>query len=76
MNAALILFDLVLPDSPCSGMDRFAARQAVWEQLTQQGLAIREEAHVQRVPRSQRGGEVRRGGEGLEGREGGRERER
>ena len=40
------------------GMDRFVARKALWADLMEAGLGIKEEAHVQRVPRSQRGGEI------------------
>ncbi|CAI5948456.1 unnamed protein product, partial [Closterium sp. NIES-65] len=40
------------------GLDRFEARKQVWEQLEKEGLAIKQQPHVQRVPRSQRGGEV------------------
>lgn len=40
------------------GMDRFVARKALWKDLMEAGLGVREEAHVQRVPRSQRGGEI------------------
>lgn len=40
------------------GMDRFACRKAIWEDMKSEGLVILEEPHEQRVPRSQRGGEV------------------
>ncbi|CAI7737438.1 unnamed protein product [Closterium sp. NIES-54] len=40
------------------GLDRFEARKQVWEQLEKEGLAIKQQPHMQRVPRSQRGGEV------------------
>ncbi|GMH59148.1 hypothetical protein TrRE_jg10253, partial [Triparma retinervis] len=40
------------------GMDRFEAREKVWGDLEAKGLAIKKEEHRQRVPRSQRGGEV------------------
>lgn len=39
-------------------MDRFEVRKAFWKDLKAEGLAEKEEPHVQRVPRSQRGGEV------------------
>lgn len=39
-------------------MDRFDVRKTLWADLKAQGLAVKEEAHVQRVPRSQRGGEI------------------
>jgi valyl-tRNA synthetase len=41
-----------------SGMDRFAARTKLWEDLEKSGLAIKAEPYTLRVPRSQRGGEV------------------
>ena len=41
-----------------SGLDRFVARAKVWEALQVSGLAIKEEPHLSRVPRSQRGGEI------------------
>ncbi|KAL3698531.1 hypothetical protein R1sor_012607 [Riccia sorocarpa] len=41
-----------------SGLDRFVARKQLWADLESSGLAIRKETHTQRVPRSQRGGEV------------------
>lgn len=40
------------------GMDRFAARTKLWEDLEKSGLAIKAEPYTLRVPRSQRGGEV------------------
>ncbi|CAI5491484.1 unnamed protein product [Closterium sp. Naga37s-1] len=40
------------------GLDRFEARKQVWEQLEKEGLAIKQQPHMQRVPRSQREGEV------------------
>ena len=39
-------------------MDRFKVRKALWNDLKAEGLAEKEEPHVQRVPRSQRGGEI------------------
>jgi valyl-tRNA synthetase len=39
-------------------MDRFDARKALWIDLMAEGLGIKDEPHVQRVPRSQRGGEI------------------
>ncbi len=39
-------------------MDRFDVRKTLWADLKSQGLAVKEEAHTQRVPRSQRGGEI------------------
>lgn len=41
-----------------AGLDRFEAREKLWEQLTTLGLAIKVEEHTSRVPRSQRGGEI------------------
>ncbi|OAY68306.1 Valine--tRNA ligase, chloroplastic/mitochondrial 2 [Ananas comosus] len=41
-----------------SGLDRFEARKKVWSDLLETGLAVKEEPHTLRVPRSQRGGEV------------------
>ena len=41
-----------------AGMDRFEAREALWAAMEEEGLAVKTEAHVSRVPRSQRGGEV------------------
>lgn len=40
------------------GLDRFAAREKVWEDMATAGLTVKVEDHVNRVPRSQRGGEV------------------
>ena len=41
-----------------SGLDRFVAREKVWEILQSSGLSLKTEPHVSRVPRSQRGGEI------------------
>jgi valyl-tRNA synthetase len=41
-----------------AGLERNTGRQRVWEALEQQGLAIGTEQHLQRVPRSQRSGEI------------------
>lgn len=41
-----------------SGMDRFAARTQLWNDMEEENLTIKVEAHTQRVPRSQRGGEI------------------
>src|SRR5690554_2938967 len=41
-----------------AGLDRFECRRRLWADLQSAGLAILAEPHVQRVPRSQRGGEV------------------
>jgi len=40
------------------GLDRFDCREQIWHDLETQGLAIEAKPHLQRVPRSQRGGEV------------------
>ena len=40
------------------GMDRFDAREKLWSDMEEAGLVIKVEPHVQRVPRSQRGGEI------------------
>ena len=40
------------------GLDRFVCRKKIWEDMTTAGLVIEAKPHLQRVPRSQRGGEV------------------
>jgi len=40
------------------GLDRFDARTKLWEDMEANGLTIKVDPHTQRVPRSQRGGEV------------------
>jgi len=40
------------------GVDRFEARTKLWAALEAAGLAIEAKPHMQRVPRSQRGGEI------------------
>ncbi|XP_062107605.1 valine--tRNA ligase, chloroplastic/mitochondrial 2 isoform X2 [Humulus lupulus] len=40
------------------GLDRFEARNQLWLDLEDTGLAVKKEPHTLRVPRSQRGGEV------------------
>jgi valyl-tRNA synthetase len=40
------------------GLDRFDARAKLWTDMGDAGLVIKEEPHMQRVPRSQRGGEI------------------
>ena len=40
------------------GLDRFDARSKLWEDMEGAGLVIKAEPHMQRVPRSQRGGEI------------------
>lgn len=44
--------------SAYQGLDRFDCRVKLWADMKEDGLVLREEAHTQRVPRSQRGGEV------------------
>lgn len=41
-----------------SGIDRFDARTKLWEDMEAEGLTIKVDPHTQRVPRSQRGGEI------------------
>lgn len=41
-----------------AGLDRFECRKKIWSDIESQGLAIKVVPHMQRVPRSQRGGEV------------------
>lgn len=41
-----------------NGLDRFHAREKLWSDMEANGLTIKVEPHTQRVPRSQRGGEV------------------
>jgi len=43
---------------PYAGLDRFAAREKLWEDMRTAGLVIKEEPHTHQVPRSQRGGEI------------------
>lgn len=40
------------------GLDRFEAREKLWADMEKDGLVIEVKPHMQRVPRSQRGGEV------------------
>jgi valyl-tRNA synthetase len=40
------------------GLDRFECRDAIWYDMEVKGLAIKVQPHTQRVPRSQRGGEI------------------
>eukprot|EP00934_Nitzschia_sp_Nitz4_P001021 Nitzschia sp. Nitz4//scaffold54_size114964//5083//8324//NITZ4_003832-RA/size114964-augustus-gene-0.13-mRNA-1//-1//CDS//3329554294//1021//frame0 len=40
------------------GMDRFDAREQLWKDMESAGMTIRIDPHMQRVPRSQRGGEI------------------
>ena len=41
-----------------AGMERFKARKAIWEDMTDAGLVLKEEPYLMNVPRSQRGGEI------------------
>jgi len=41
-----------------AGLDRFDCRKRVWEDLQEAGLAIKADEYENRVPRSQRGGEI------------------
>ena len=43
---------------PYQGMERFACRKKLWEDMCQAGLVIKEEPYKMTVPRSQRGGEL------------------
>ncbi|MEX2160439.1 MAG: valine--tRNA ligase [Anaerolineales bacterium] len=43
---------------PYAGMDRFAARKKIWADMRAKDLVIKTESYRQRVPRSQRGGEI------------------
>ena len=40
------------------GHDRIACRQMIWEDMQRDGLVLKVEAYIQRVPRSQRSGEI------------------
>ena len=39
-------------------LDRFECRKKIWDDMDAAGIAIKKEPHKQRVPRSQRGGEI------------------
>jgi valyl-tRNA synthetase len=41
------------------GLDRFVARKQLWAKMEEAGTTIKKEPYKNRVPRSQRGGEVR-----------------
>lgn len=41
-----------------AGLDRFECRKQLWTDMDKAGLVIKAEKHMQRVPRSQRGGEI------------------
>ncbi|KAJ4971938.1 hypothetical protein NE237_005037 [Protea cynaroides] len=40
------------------GLDRFEAREKLWSDLEETGLAVKKEQYMLRAPRSQRGGEI------------------
>lgn len=44
--------------SQYNGLDRFEAREKLWSDMEAEGLVIKVDPHTQRVPRSQRGGEI------------------
>lgn len=61
----LALINIMNPDAtlnenagPYEGLDRYKARQALWEDMRAQGLVLKEEPYMMSVPRSQRGGEI------------------
>ena len=43
---------------PYAGLDRYAARKKLWEDMRQAGLVLKEEPYTLTIPRSQRGGEI------------------
>jgi len=43
---------------PYAGLDRYACREKLWEDMRMAGLTIKTEPYLMQVPRSQRGGEV------------------
>ena len=43
---------------PYQGLDRFEARDALWEDMREAGLTLKKEPYVHQVPRAQRGGEI------------------
>lgn len=43
---------------PYQGMDRFEAREKLWEDMRAAGLVVKEEPYMMNIPRSQRGGEI------------------
>jgi len=43
---------------PYQGLERFACRKRLWEDMRAAGLVIKEQAYTLNVPRSQRGGEI------------------
>lgn len=47
-----------LGGSAFQGLDRFECRKQLWIQMQNVGLVLKEEKHTQRIPRSQRSGEI------------------
>ena len=45
-------------DNKYQGLDRFDCREKLWSDIVEAGLSIKVEPHEQRVPISQRGGEI------------------
>ena len=43
---------------PYENLDRFQCREQLWRDMEEDGLVIKVDPHTQRVPRSQRGGEI------------------
>jgi valyl-tRNA synthetase len=43
---------------PYVGMDRFACKKKIWEDMRTEGLVLKEEPYTLNIPRSQRGGEI------------------
>ncbi len=43
---------------PYQGLDRFACRKAIWNDMKAANLVIKEQPHTHMVPRSERGGEI------------------
>lgn len=43
---------------PYEGLDRFACRKAIWNDMKSADLVIKEQPHTHMVPRSERGGEI------------------
>lgn len=43
---------------PYENLDRFVCREQLWRDMEEDGLVIKVDPHTQRVPRSQRGGEI------------------
>lgn len=41
-----------------AGMERFAARKKLWDDMEAAGMTIKAEKYITRIPRSQRGGEI------------------